>query len=283
MKNWLLVCGLLIGVPSVAQTRFYYENDKYFELGGSIGLMNCRTDLSRKINWDNAQTAGSVFAAFNYQNVWVARAEFTFGSVSASDHNSKDDKLIPRGLNFHSNLTEVALIGEFHPLNMNYFTDMYGAPELSPYIAAGVGMFWFNPKGSYDGQTYELSKYHLEGQGFPETGRKPYSLQQYSFPLGIGLKYDVSPRLTLRGEFLYRFTTTDYLDDVSSTYIDPKLFDKYLLPADAAIAKNIYKRIKDVPGRTTTTGERRGLDDKDGYFTIGLKLSVSLSRRYDYW
>ncbi len=282
MKKLLLALWVICALSTSAQTNFTYENDKYFEVGGSVGLMNARTDLSRKILWNQGHTSASVFAAFNYQNLLVGRAEFTFGAVEASDLESRDDKLKPRGLSFKSNISEIAVIGEFHPLMLNYWTDMYGAPDLSPYIAAGVGMFWFEPKTFYNGEWLSLPKYRTEGQGFPEyPDRKPYSLQQFSFPLGIGVKYDISPSISMRAEFLYRFTSTDYLDDVSKTYVDLKLFDKYMTPAEAAIAKALSKRITNP---NTTAGEPRGFSkDKDGFFVIGLKLSVSLGRTYDYW
>lgn len=284
MKKLLLIFLVCICLASSlqAQSYFSYENDRYFEIGGSIGMMNYRGDLNRRIQWRNSQTAASFFVAYNFKNVLVGRAEYTMGNVIANDLDGNDKELAPRGFNFRSKISEAAFIAEFHPLNMNYFTDMYGAPVLSPYIAGGVGMFWFNPKAEYDGVTYELAKYRLEGQGFPETGRKPYSLQQMSYPLGFGLKYDLTAGITLRGEFLYRFTSTDYMDDVSTVYIDPALFDKYLPPADAAIAKNIYKRIVDIPGvRHTTTGEIRGFShDKDGFFTLSFRLSFNLGRVY---
>jgi hypothetical protein len=37
-------------------------------------------------------------------------------------------------------------------------------------------------------------------------------------PFGIGAKYALNEKLNVFAEETYRFTTTDYIDDVSTTY-----------------------------------------------------------------
>ena len=45
-----------------------------------------------------------------------------------------------------------------------------------------------------------------------------------SVPFGVGLKYSLNERLNIGFEIVHRFTNTDYLDDVSTTYVDPSVF-----------------------------------------------------------
>ena len=45
-----------------------------------------------------------------------------------------------------------------------------------------------------------------------------------SLPIGVGFKYAVNDRINLGFEIVYRITNTDYLDDVSKTYVDPAIF-----------------------------------------------------------
>ena len=47
------------------------------------------------------------------------------------------------------------------------------------------------------------------------------------FPIGIGIKYSINQSLNLSFEIAHRFTTTDYIDDVSTTYIG---IDKFPSP-----------------------------------------------------
>ena len=75
-----------------------------------------------------------------------------------------------------------------------------------------------------------------------ETGRKQYSLVQIEVPMGFGAKYYIKDHLYVGMEVLHRKTFTDYMDDVSTTYIDETLFDKYLTPEQADLAKKLYFR-----------------------------------------
>jgi hypothetical protein len=45
-----------------------------------------------------------------------------------------------------------------------------------------------------------------------------------AIPFGVGIKYSINERINLGFEVVHRFTNTDYLDDVSTTYADPTAF-----------------------------------------------------------
>jgi len=79
---------------------------------------------------------------------------------------------------------------------------------------------------------------------------------------------------------LYRRTFTDYIDDVSTDYIDPNLFDKYLSTTDAAIARQIHAKATEVTGPGAIgvgPGAKRGTPThNDAYFSLFLKLGVKL-------
>ena len=117
--------------------------------------------------------------------------------------------------------------------------------RLKPYGFIGLGVFHFDPMGSITApngtQTwYQPAATAHRRPGMAEyPGRKEYKLTQLNIPLGGGLKYSVSERINVGVELLYRKTFTDYIDDVSTNYIDPKYFDQYLSPADAVIARKI--------------------------------------------
>jgi hypothetical protein len=135
-----------------------------------------------------------------------------------------------------------------------------------------------------NGQWYSLQPLHLEGQGFAEyPDRKTYNLTQVNFIGGFGVKYEVNSFLNARLEFVHRFLTTDYLDDVSAyEFVDPSLFYSYLSPNQAAIAQQLYNRTNELnPGDITYTENLQRGDprDKDSYFTIQLKLGFMLGRQ----
>jgi hypothetical protein len=297
---FLALLVILVGYSRVANAQYYFYNGSYydspllFEVGASVGAMNCLTDLGGKkgigkkffkdLNMGNTHISGGVFAGFIYKNAVAVRAEWTYGQVSAYDSILSGVTDIARerynrNLSFKSTISEIAVLAEIHPLFM--FIDWEGKdqdpPRYSPYLVAGVGYFSFNPQTQLNGSWIDLQPLRTEGQGFAEyPERKVYKLKQTNIPLGIGLKYELSPLLNLRGEVVYRKLNTDYLDDVSTTYIDPSLFYTYLSPQQANTAMLLADRQK--ISKTGAGGKRGSEKEKDGYFTINLKLSLIIGR-----
>jgi hypothetical protein len=161
---------------------------------------------------------------------------------------------------------------------------------MRPYGVIGIGMFHFNPQGSLKDANgnktwYDLHPLRTEGQGMAEYPNRPeYKLTQYNIPMGAGLKYYLSDKFNISSEVLYRKSFTDYIDDVSTTYIDPNLFDKYLSVQDAAIAKKIHDKVYGIvtPGVTRyAPGTDRGHSVQgDAYFSFLMKFGVRLGPVY---
>jgi hypothetical protein len=116
-----------------------------------------------------------------------------------------------------------------------------------------------------------------EGQGFAEfPDRKPYKLKQFNFPLGIGIKYKLTPLCNMSIECVSRLLNTDYLDDVSTEYIDQGLFPKYLSGKQLSDALSLNDRQAELnPTHVTNVGWQRGnSNNNDSYFTINIKMSL---------
>ncbi|HYM92594.1 MAG TPA: hypothetical protein VET23_00510 [Chitinophagaceae bacterium] len=109
--------------------------------------------------------------------------------------------------------------------------------------------------------------------------RKPYSLTQLEIPMGFGVKYYVKENMYIGFEILHRKTFTDYIDDVSTTYIDPALFDKYLTPSQAIIAKQMeYKGnlVNPSLNRPNINEQRGNPKQNDAFFSGILRLGWRL-------
>ena len=77
------------------------------------------------------------------------------------------------------------------------------------------------PQGEYNGNWYELQPLGTEGQGLEAYPNKEfYSLYEMAIPFGGGIKYAINESLNLNVELGWRFTFTDYLDDISGTYAE---------------------------------------------------------------
>lgn len=284
-RKWcMIILGLLAFMKTYSQyyyyNDYYYDKDVIIEIGPSLGLMNCFTDLGGKSNAiKNFHGSGGFYTAFMYKDIAGIRLEATWGKVSAAD-SLGTTFMKRRNFSFRSDISEVALIGEFHPLMLYYNPD--GAPKLSPYLMAGIGWFSFNPQTKLGDEWIYLQPLHTEGQGFKEyRGRSPYKLSQVAFPVGGGLKYELSNLFTIRGELIYRYLSTDYLDDVSTVYVDPALFDKYLPAEQATLAKALYWRGKELDPQATPPkigGKRGNSKTNDTYFTLNIKIGFTLGR-----
>lgn len=287
----LIACFSSKIYSQVVQSRYYYYFDKpvHYEIGAGIGLMNCITDIGgahgdkyfylNEIRLKNFRPGGSIFGSIMYHNYIGARLEATWGQVQSADRDIKGTTYNAasrriRNLSFRTSIIEIALLGEIHPLLP---FDYEGRKWIvDPYLVAGFGWFSFNPQAEYRGRWVDLKPLHTEGQGFPEyPAVRNYKLSQVNIPLGIGVRYELSPRFNLRLEYLHRVLYTDYLDDVSSRkFINPSAFDKNLSPALAATAKALYDRSED-----PTISVRRGNpDNNDTYMSLSLKVGVILGR-----
>ena len=171
---------------------------------------------------------------------------------------------------------------EAHPLFIiNNKKEDWEPPRFSPYLYAGIGYFSFNPQTKLNGKTVDLQPLSTEGQGFAEyPDRKVYKLNKFNFPFGVGVKYDLGSTLSLRAEFIYRNTNTDYLDDVSTRYIDPTLYSNYFTGTKLTNALLLNDRQYELePTHITQPGDVRGRPkNKDSYFTFNIKIGYTFGR-----
>jgi hypothetical protein len=288
----VLLCLFILQVlPSGAQ--YYYQNDKYYgtdvtlELGGSAGFMNALTDLGGKkgigkgtikdLNLKVSKPSFSIYAIAMYKDAIGVRLEGTFGSIHSYDSilkkvASSTFGRYERNLSFRSKITDIQLAAEVHPLFFKTYNEGE-VPYFSPYVVVGIGFFSFNPEAQLNGRWYALQPLHTEGQGFTEyPDRKPYKLNQFNIPLGIGIKYEINSSFNARFEIVHRILFTDYLDDVSKDNIDPSLFYNYLSPTQAAIAEQLADRRTAVP----KNNQRGDPHDNDAFFTVQLKIGMAI-------
>lgn len=145
---------------------------------------------------------------------------------------------------------------------------------LSMYLILGAGGVWYDCKGKYsDGEWYSLRELNTEGQGLLNTRKKPSAVQGIGV-LGLGIKRLFTPSFALKAEAGMRLSTTDYLDEVSTTYISPDaVYDAVLAEtndqAKAEMAKYFADGTRLDP--SLTPGQVRGNALKhDAYFFVQL-------------
>jgi len=274
----------------------YYDNPVLFEVGLSTGAINCLTDLGgnkgigkrfvKDLNTGYTHISGGAFITASYKNAAMLRVEAMFGKLSADDGVlSKVDVTdiantrFNRNCNFRTNISEYSAVVELHPLFMfiNWESRDEDPPRYSPYLLGGVGYYSFNPQGNLNGRWIDLQPLSTEGQGFKEyPNRKPYKLKQMNFPLGLGIKYELSTLFNIRAEYVYRILTTDYLDDMSTTYIDQSVYQNYF--SGIKLANAIAMSDRQFNKVTVAGGKRGSPKQNDAYFSFNLKISMILGR-----
>lgn len=272
----------------------YYTKDFVYEVGASVGMMNCFTDLGgtkgvgkkfvKDRNLGNSQIDAGIYVGLFYKYAVGLRLEVTLGHVKADDKSLESVKettsgRYERNLSFKSKINEVSLIAEIHPRYFKKFDDGDKLPRLSPYIMGGIGFLKFKPQAKLNDEWVDLQPLSTEGEGFKEyPDRKPYKLTQLVIPVGIGVKYKISPLLNLSLECASRIMFTDYLDDVSTNYIDPAVYSNYFSGTQLTNALLLNDRQKELnPSHNSTIGWQRGNpSNNDSYFTFNIKIAALL-------
>lgn len=218
------------------------------------------------------------------------RASLQFAKVYGDDKKNKDQELVARNLSFWSNIIQLSGVCEYHFLNHIWKNEIiteddelsllsnklglysYGF-NISPYVFIGGGIYHFNPY-TYDDDNVKvfLKPLHTEGQGFADfPDRKNYSLYQLSVPFGGGLRFSFpNTAISINYEFTYNNIFTDYLDDVSKTYIAPERFGNNSLAASLAFRNKNVNIAK-------TIGDRRGFGkNNDVFYFNTIKVSAPL-------
>ena len=192
-----------------------------------------------------------------------------------------------RNSNFRSELREAFVVAEIYP-TVFFEADPDGLfRKVRPYGVIGAGVFHFNPQGrdSKSGEWVYLKPLRTEGQGFEEyPERKEYKLTQLNIPMGFGIKYFLSDRASISLEVIHRKTFTDYIDDVSTNYVDPTLFYKYLPASQAQLSERMNNKT-DPSGLASSLfgpGAKRGNPNmNDAYYAFGFKIGIKLNNRYE--
>ena len=246
-----------------------FMNAQHAEFGLMGGTSHYLGDLapsSSRVSLGTTHFMGGAFIKYNFNNFVAVRLGGNYGKLSADDAKSSIESQKIRNLSFESKLIEGSLIAEFNILGYQPYNL---ARPFSPYVFAGVAFFNFNPKADFNGDLIELQPLGTEGQGlaeFPE--RKMYQLTQFSIPLGVGVKYALSDQLNLGLEIGMRKTFTDYIDDVSLTYVDEVLLAENRGPETVALANRT--------GSPIDTGSSRGnADNNDWYLISGITISYN--------
>ena len=228
--------------------------------------------ITRSFLFDLNVQSTNFAANFSYlyylKNKLALRLSLSYAKVSGDDSFSGDFFRRNRALNFNTTIAEGSGIIEFTLIpekvgNKYNLKNKYGKKigirnqKFGVYVFAGIGGFYYDPWGTNkflnsdtvsvgNGEKWRLRELHTEGQGFEGgpamfseavTGKKHQTYKPFAIciPFGFGIKKAFHSTAGVKLEASYRFTNTDYLDDVSNVYYDRDKLKEQMLPLYGSI------------------------------------------------
>lgn len=271
MKMKLLAFLMISNLAVHAQSQ-NNEYEQKGEFGVTVGVAHYFGDINTRAAINRPKPALGAFFRKQFGNYVGVRLSAHYAQLGYSDTYSKNEYQSLRNLSFNTNIWEVAIQGDF-----NFFkfipTDPYYS--FTPYVTLGVGVFTYDPYAYTNGEKEFLRPLGTEGQLIGYEGRKPYNTLAMCIPLGVGVKYNISEKINFSFEIGHRFTTTDYLDDVSTTFVGA---DKFTPMSTASLLQD--RSVEITPATPLgVEGRQRGWSkQKDQYIIAEIGITYNLSR-----
>ncbi|RPA68933.1 hypothetical protein EF405_10310 [Cyclobacteriaceae bacterium YHN15] len=294
MKRLILSVVFLMITNLLASQSFYrYRFEAPWSLSASIGPTQYFGELYSLWKYDEGIQPdwNANFAVRRVLGTYIkARVEGTYYQISGQDPPADPRSLRePRNLSFRARNWEVSAIGEIYlkPVRQYNITRHF----INFYGFAGVGVSTNDPKTELRGEWVALRPLQLENN--------PYEKYIIVFPTGIGMKYKANVWMDLILELNYRWTLTDYMDDISAFNVSEfyqDLVKDYGTNGEGPNPDRLRLAIRnldfyrengepDVDKILNNRGRVRrgsGLDERfDGYLSLNIGVELYLSQ--DIW
>jgi hypothetical protein len=276
LKQAFFALMIFAGVSGTAVAQMSNGYIQQGEFGFSAGVSHYFGDLNTRVGLNEPGASLGLFFRKQFSNYVSMRVAGRYAKVGYADKYSKNDYQRTRNLSFNSNLYEFTVQGDF---NFYRFEPQNPQFNFTPYITLGLGLFSYDPYTFYEGEKVYLRPLGTEGQAGGYLGRTEYSTMAVCVPFGVGVKYSINPKVNLSFEITQRFTTTDYLDDVSTTYApkDPYFPDGPNGPSLAYLLQDRSYEIDPNNLLSSVPGRQRGWSkQKDQYVIAEIGISFNI-------
>ncbi len=272
-KKWLILILMAI-TTFTAKAQLMESFVHKAEIGIGIGGGHYFGDLNASARLNRPKMAVGMFFRKQISNYIGLRISGDFTMLGYSDRYSENPIQRRRNLSFNNNIWELGISGDF---NFFRFQPGFEGYEFTPYIGIGVGIFSYDPFAFLNGEKYLLRTLGTEGQGsalYPD--RPVYNPIGISIPFTLGFKYALNTRTNFFAEISYRFTNTDYLDDVSGASFAPDAFQP-LPNGSPSPGFLLQDRSYETGSSIGIKGRQRGNSlKKDAFATLKIGLSFNL-------
>lgn len=216
---------------------------------------------------------GGVVYRENLSKRWSVKGTFIIARFAADDAASNDAWRQNRNLSFRNDIREGSIQAE-----LNYFNYQINDSRnwISPYLFLGLAFYSHKPQAEFNGRWYELQPLGTEGQGTTEGGNT-YNVNGLAVPFGAGLKMNLFSIVGIGLEWGMRKTWTDYLDDVSQSYVSPAVLADENGTLSAILAD---RSLSYEGGQPDNAGLQRGDPGRNDWYNFTtLTLSFRLGKK----
>lgn len=175
------------------------------EVGLMLGMASYQGDIAPDVQVYYRNYGAYVKKQLN--NYVGIRFNVEMQKLASHDMLSSDPYALLRNANFQINTIEASVMSEFYFLN--YISGSRNK-KFTPYLGFGVGYLY-----TFDTiRNNNTSVVSITTDDLLSGGKK--SKLNLTFPLNLGLKYNIYRRFNLFAEATYRYTTTDNLDFIDN-------------------------------------------------------------------
>lgn len=268
-RKVFLLLILVTGVFRASAQEFFTST----EYGVLLGASTYFGDLNPNYGTKYIRPAGGAFFRYHFNPYIALRGAVNYTKIGYDDQYTSNAFQQQRNLSFRSDILEANVMAEF-----NFFWFATGDPQhrFTPYLTGGIGAFYYEPYTTYNSRRYNLRPLGTEGQNTAEFKDRKYHPYSICLPVGAGIKYWLGPGVNFSLEVVNRFTFTDYIDDVSNTYVGIDNFPYN--PMNPSVASALQDRSSSVDGKKLgRAGKQRGDNSsKDQYMMVQMSLSFQL-------
>ncbi len=213
-KEYSVKNRILVLVCCAIFTQNLLKAQEGAEAGIGIAAVSYFGDLNTNLRLNRIGAAAGFGLRYNFNERLAIKLSGNIGRVEAYDSDSPNIYERARNLHFRSIVADAGGQIEF-----NFLPYYHGSKDnnWTPYLFAGLGVSYFNPKAELDGKWHELRPLGTEGQF---KGDEYYTVAG-GWVYGAGFKIDLSYEWSLNIDISARRLFSDYLDDVSGSYPDP--------------------------------------------------------------
>ncbi len=173
------------------------------------------------------------------------RTSLVFGRLSGDDSKYPTPAWrLERALSFSTPVFEVSEMMVWNILADNY---QKARPRFSPYLFGGVGYSFLHisrDASKFNVHAFAADSAVINGLAADERHSLPRAIPV--IPIGAGIRYGITPALSVTAEASYRFTFTDYLDGFSQV-ANPRKNDRYYTYSVGLVYKFISSDILRCP------------------------------------